>query len=64
MELSINDAGMEDCSLPGSWKHCGAQTCTGKNIKLILNKHAQGIFIPNNVWNRNEGLCDCFCVEF
>jgi len=25
-------------------------------------KHAQGIFIPNNVWNRNEAVC--FCVEF
>lgn len=39
VELSTDDAGMEDCSLPISWKHCGAQTCTGKELKFITKMH-------------------------
>lgn len=29
VELPSHDAGVEECSLPGSWKHAGSQTCTG-----------------------------------
>lgn len=34
MELSSDDAGLENRSMSGSWKHCGTETCTGENLTM------------------------------
>lgn len=36
LELPSHDVGLEDCSLPGSWKHSGPQTCSGLHHQSLF----------------------------
>lgn len=68
LELSPDDAGLENCRLPGSWEHGRSQTCTGQprvfqaqfrsqdtEVFFLFSRwpHSQHLSLPN--WHQEQG---------